>query len=180
MDNIQVLLDKLLVNGMEIGKNILVAVVVYFVGRYVVKYFNKLFAKVLEKRKVEPTVRTFFASLINILLMTVLLISVISILGIQTTSIAALVASAGLAIGMALSGNLQNFAGGVLILLFKPFRVGDMIEAAGVAGEVKAIQIFHTILWSSDEKTVIIPNGLLSNGVIKNLSRQIWYMDKEK
>lgn len=179
MDNIQYIWNLLLVKGVDLGKNILAAVVVYFIGRYVVKYLNKLFGKILEKRKVEPTVSSFLASMINILLMTVLIISVISILGIQTTSIAALVASAGLAVGMALSGNLQNFAGGVLILLFKPFRVGDTIEASGVTGEVKEIQIFHTILWSNDEKTVIIPNGLLSNGIIKNLSRKIWHTEKQ-
>lgn len=179
METVSVYWNKLIENGLNIGKHIVIALIVYFVGRLVIKYLNRLFRKVLEKRKVEPTVSSFLASMINILLMTVLIISVISILGIQTTSIAALVASAGLAVGMALSGNLQNFAGGVLILLFKPFRVGDTIEASGVTGEVKEIQIFHTILWSNDEKTVIIPNGLLSNGIIKNLSRKIWHTEKQ-
>ncbi|MDE5736241.1 MAG: mechanosensitive ion channel [Bacteroidales bacterium] len=173
MEDLQDLWSNLLLNAVEIGKNIVMAIVVYFLGRLIVKWLNKLVAKVMERRGVEATVRMFLGSIVNILLMTMLIIAVISILGIETTSIAALVASAGLAVGMALSGNLQNFAGGVLILLFKPFKVGDTIEAAGITGEVKEIRIFHTLIWSNDEKHVIVPNGMLSNGVIKNLSRKM-------
>ena len=134
MMDLQDLWNNLLLNAVEIGKNIVTAVIVYFLGRWIVKWLNKLVAKLMERRGVEITVRTFLSSIVNILLMTMLIIAVISILGIETTSIAALVASAGLAIGMALSGNLQNFAGGVLILLFKPFKVGETVEAAGITG----------------------------------------------
>lgn len=172
METVSMYWNKLIENGLDIGKHIVIALIVYFVGRLVIKYLNRLFRKVLEKRKVEATVSSFFSSMVNILLQIILIISVISILGIETTSIAALLASAGLAVGMALSGNLQNFAGGVLILLFNPFRVGERIEAGGVTGEVKEIRIFHTIVWSDDEKMVIMPNGGLSNGMIKNLSRK--------
>ena len=124
----------------------------------------------LERRRVEPTIQSFLKSFTNILLTILLVITVISALGVNTTSFAALLASAGVAIGMALSGNLQNLAGGIILLLFKPYKIGDYIEAQGVNGVVQEIQIFHTIILTVDNKQIYIPNGALSSGSITNYS----------
>ncbi|MCM1108351.1 MAG: mechanosensitive ion channel [Clostridium sp.] len=156
----------------EAGKNILVAVIVFIAGRFIVSFLNRLLAGMLERRHVETTIQTFLKSLVNILLMVLLVISVVSALGINTTSFAALLASAGVAVGMALSGNLQNLAGGLIILLFRPYKVGDLVEGQGVTGTVAEIQIFHTILTTGDNKTVYVPNGAMSSGVITNYSRK--------
>ena len=129
-------------------------------------------ARLLIRRHVDASVQSFVRSLVNILLMVLLIVAIISKLGIETTSFAALLASAGVAVGMALSGNLQNFAGGLIILLFRPYKVGDWIECQGVSGAVKAIQIFHTILTTADNKVVFIPNGSLSSGTIINYSTE--------
>ena len=127
------------------GEKILIAIIVLVVGKFAISMVKKLLRKFLSSRNIEPGVRTFLMSLTNIILLTLLFVSVVGALGINTTSFAALIASAGLAVGMALSGNLQNFAGGVIILLFKPYRVGDFVECQGVSGTVKEIQIFHTV-----------------------------------
>lgn len=156
----------------EAGKNILVAAIVFIIGRFIVSFLNRLLAGMLERRHVETTIQTFLKSLVNILLMVLLVISVVSALGINTTSFAALLASAGVAVGMALSGNLQNLAGGLIILLFRPYKVGDWVEGQSVAGTVSEIQIFHTILITGDNKTVYVPNGAMSSGVITNYSRR--------
>lgn len=169
---IDLIIQKLIDLGISAGKNILMAIVVYIVGRFIVSMINKFVANMLERRKVEVTIQTFLKSLINILLMILLVVSVVSALGINTTSFAALLASAGVAIGMALSGNLQNLAGGLIILLFKPYKVGDWIEAQGTSGSVSEIQIFHTILTTADNKVVYIPNGSLSSGIVTNYSRK--------
>ena len=130
-------------------------------------------SSLMDKRKVDVSIKTFVRSLVNILLTILLIISVVGALGVETTSFAALLASAGVAVGMALSGNLQNFAGGLVILLFKPYKVGDWIETQqGSAGTVKEIQIFHTILTTGDNKLIYIPNGSLSSGVVINYSHQ--------
>ena len=126
----------------------------------------------MEFRRVLFRSKTFVKSLVNILLTILLIISVVGALGVETTSFAALLASAGVAVGMALSGNLQNFAGGLVILLFKPYKVGDWIEAQSVSGTVKEIQIFHTILTTADNKLIYVPNGALSSGVVTNYSNQ--------
>ena len=165
------LIQQAITMGMEAGKSILLAVVVAVVGRYIVKFINKLVAGMLERRNVEPTIQTFLKSFVNILLVTLLIITVISTLGVNTTSLAALLASAGLAVGMALSGNMQNLAGGLILLFFKPYKVGDFIEAQGVSGIVKAIQIFHTVLTTPDNKVLFIPNGPLSSGNVINYSK---------
>ena len=157
--------------GMEAGKSILLAVVLAVIGRYAIKFVNKLVARMLERRNVEPTVQSFLKSFVNILLITLLIITVIGTLGVNTTSLAALLASAGLAIGMAFSGNLQNLAGGIILLFLKPFKIGDFIEVQGVSGFVKAIQIFHTILTTTDNKELYIPNGALSSGNITNYTK---------
>lgn len=169
---IDVILDKLLDMSISAGKNILVAIIVFIVGRFLISMINKFFAQILEKRKIDVTIKTFLKSLVNILLTLLLIVSVVGALGVNTTSFAALLASAGVAIGMALSGNLQNFAGGLIVLLFKPYKVGDWIEAQGVSGTVSEIQIFHTILTMADNKVVYIPNGNLSSGVVINYSRK--------
>lgn len=164
-------IEQVIIMGTEAGKSILLAAVVAIVGYYIVRFINNLVARILERRNVEPTVQTFLKSFVNITLLILLILTVVSTLGVNTTSLAALLASAGLAVGMALSGNLQNLAGGIILLLFKPYKVGDYIEAQGVSGTVKAIQIFHTILTTPDNKELFIPNGALSSGNITNYSK---------
>lgn len=176
MENLNVsqldqLISQLVTMGVSAGKNILAALLLFIVGRYIVKLLNKLFARLLSRGSIDAGVQTFLRSLVNILLTILLVISVISALGINTTSFAALLASAGVAVGMALSGNLQNFAGGIIILLFKPYRVGDWIEAQGKSGTVKEIQIFHTVIETLDMSAVVIPNGVMSNAMVVNVSR---------
>ena len=155
-------LARLIDLSITAGKHILTAVLVYVVGRFLVNLINRLVRGMLERRHIDVGVQSFLRSMVNILLTVLLIISVIGALGVNTTSFAALLASAGVAVGMALSGNLQNFAGGIVILLFKPYRVGDWIEAQGVQGKVHEIQIFHTILLTADGKQVYMPNGSLS------------------
>ena len=166
--------EKLLNWGMETGKNILAAIVIYIVGRFIIRQIMKLVSKILVKRDFEVSVQTFLKSLLSILLNLVLAFAIISKLGVETTSLAALLASAGVAIGMALSGNLSNFAGGLVILVFKPFKVGDFIDTTNneVSGTVKEIQIFHTILTTVDNRLIYVPNGTLSSNAIVNYSRQ--------
>ena len=153
-------------------KSLIVAAIVYFIGSKLIKLVSKLVVKALERSKVEPSLFSFLTSIVNVVLWLVLAIIIISIFGIETSSFIALFASAGMAIGMAMSGTLQNFAGGVMILLFKPFRVGDFIEAQGYAGVVKEIQIFNTIIRTGDGQIIIIPNGGLSTGTMKNSSKE--------
>lgn len=169
---VQMLLHRLMDWGVDAGGRILGAVIIFIVGRFIISLLNRMVARLLVKRKIEPSVQTFIRSLVHILLIVLLIVAVISKLGIETTSFAALLASAGVAIGMALSGNLQNFAGGLVILLLRPYKVGDYIEGQGVAGTVREIQIFHTILTTSDNKVVYVPNGALSSGTVINYSRE--------
>ena len=172
VDKLSFVFDKLVSFGISAGGHILTAIVVFLVGKLIVNELNRLVARILEKRHVDTSVKTFLKSLTNILLTIILIISVIGALGINTTSFAALLASAGVAIGMALSGNLQNFAGGLIILLFKPYKVGDLIESQGVIGVVSEIQILHTIITTADNKVIYIPNGSLSSGVVINYSNK--------
>ena len=165
------LIQQTISMGLEAGKSILLAVVVAVVGRYIVKFINSLVAKMLERRNVEPTVQSFLKSFVNITLIILLIITVVGTLGVNTTSLAALLASAGLAVGMALSGNMQNLAGGIILLFLKPFKVGDFIEGQGVSGTVNAIHIFHTVLTTPDNKVLFVPNGPLSSGNVVNYSR---------
>ena len=168
---IDLLLDRLLDFGISAGKHILIAAIVYVIGRAIIGIINRIVARILNREHIDPGVQTFLRSMVKILLTILLIISVIGALGINTTSFAALLASAGVAVGMALSGNLQNFAGGLVILLFKPYKVGDWIEAQGVQGSVKEIQIFHTVLVQADNKVVYVPNGSMSTAVVVNYSR---------
>lgn len=166
------LIDKGIDLGVEAGKSILIAIIIYFVGKALISLVNRMLSGVMDRRKVDPAIQSFLGSLVNILLMILLAISVVSALGVNTTSFAALLASAGVAVGMALSGNLQNLAGGIVILLFRPFKVGDYIEAQGTGGTVSEIQIFHTILTTPDNKKIYLPNGALSSGNITNYSKE--------
>lgn len=166
------IVNSLVEQGSHLGWTIIKAILVFIIGRFVIQMINKLVRRILTKRDFDPSVKTFVGSLVNVTLMVLLIISVVGALGVQTTSFAALLASAGVAIGMALSGNLSNFAGGLIILLFKPYKVGDYIESQGVGGTVKEIQIFHTILLTADNKNIYIPNGSLSSGVVTNIGRE--------
>ena len=166
-------LDRLINWSIDAGKNIIGAILIYIIGRFIIKQISRLFSKILEKRNFEISVQTFLKSLLNLLLNLILAFAIIAKLGVETTSFAALLASAGVAIGMALSGNLSNFAGGLIILVFKPFKVGDYIDGpSGASGTVKEIQIFHTILSTTDNRIIYVPNGSLSSNVIVNYSKQ--------
>lgn len=157
---------------MPIIKGIALAIVVLLVGKYLINKVVKFVGRQMEKRNTDETLRPFFMSMLSFGLQALLYISVIGILGIETTSFAAVLAAAGLAVGLALSGTLQNFAGGVIILLIKPFIKGNFIEAQGYSGTVKEISLFTTVLNTPDNKTVIIPNGPLSNGALINYSKE--------
>lgn len=165
------LLDRLINWSIEVGKDVIGALLIYIIGRFIIKQISRLLAKLLEKRKLEVSVQTFLKSLVNLLLNMVMAFAIIGKLGVETTSFAALLASAGVAIGMALSGNLSNFAGGLIILVFKPFRVGDYIDGPGASGTVNEIQIFHTIIATTDNRIVFVPNGQMSSNAVTNYSK---------
>ncbi|MCG6188765.1 mechanosensitive ion channel family protein [Maribellus maritimus] len=154
------------------GPRLVGAIITLIIGWWIIKVIQKALRKGFEKREMDPSLRGFLNSMIGILLKTMLIISVVGMLGVQMTSFIAVLGAAGLAIGMALSGTLQNFAGGVMILLFKPFKVGDFIDAQGHKGIVNEIQIFNTILKTPDNKTIIIPNGGLSTSSMVNFSAE--------
>ena len=139
-------LKRLIELSIEFGERLLLATIVFVIGRFLISIINKLVRNFLERRKLEIEVKSFLKSLVNITLITLLIVSIVSVLGLPTSSFAALIASAGVAIGMALSGNLQNFAGGIIILVFKPFNIDDFVECQGVSGTVEEFQIFHTII----------------------------------
>ncbi len=166
------LLDKFISSVTTFAINLAIAIVVFYAGKFVIKKLYNLLSVILHRRNVDRSLTSFVLSMVKMLLFFILIVTVIGILGIETSSFIALFASAGVAIGMALSGTLQNFAGGVLILLLKPYKVGDYIEAQGFAGTVKEIQIFHTIITTYDNKAIIIPNGGLSTGSVNNWSRE--------
>lgn len=151
---------------------LIVAILIYYVGKWVIAKVNALVHIALEKKKLEVSLQGFIESIVNVGLWLALIIAIISALGIETSSFVALFTGAGMAIGMAMSGTLGNFAGGVMILLFKPYRVGDYIKAQGYEGIVKEIQIFNTIIVTLDNRTAIVPNGALSTGALENYSKQ--------
>lgn len=158
--------------GVNYGLKILLALVTLVIGLWIIKAIMKALGRNMEKKEVDPTLRQFLGSFLSMILKMLLIISVISMLGVEMTSFVAILAAAGFAVGMALSGTLQNFAGGVMLVIFKPFKVGDFIDAQGFTGTVKEIQIFNTILKTPDNKTVIIPNGGLSTGAMTNFSTE--------
>ena len=166
--------DQLITIGKDIaieyGPRLIGAILVLVIGLRVIKLIDKAFSKLLDKQDVDVSLKPFLVGLISALLKVLLVVSILGMLGVEMTSFIAVLGAAGLAVGMALSGTLQNFAGGVIILLFKPFKVGHYIEAQGYAGTVKEIQIFNTVLKTPDNKTIIIPNGGLSTSSMVNYS----------
>jgi small conductance mechanosensitive channel len=164
-------LDKFEHLLIEYTPHVITAFIVLIVGLQVIKWVSRIAQRSFEKRNLDISLRTFLKSLISIGLKIVLIVTVAGMVGIGTTSFVTILGAAGLAVGLALQGSLSNFAGGVLIMIFKPYKVGDTIEAQGQAGEVLEIQIFNTILLTGEHKTVIFPNGMLSNGTIINITR---------
>lgn len=154
------------------GPKVILAVLLLIIGFWVIKKITNIITSLMEKREVNPSLRPFFRTLINVGLKAMLIISTMGIVGIPTTSFVAVLGAAGLAIGMALSGTLQNFAGGVMILTLKPFKVGDFITGAGHSGTIHEIQIFNTIMKTGDNRVIIIPNAKLSNDTIINFSQE--------
>lgn len=171
-DRLQSYADTFVQLGIQYAPRLLLAVLVLVLGTWLVNRFVVGIAFAMEARGVEPTLARFLRSLVNILLRVLLLVSVASMVGVETTSFIAVLGASGLAIGLALQGSLANFAGGVLILLFRPYRVGDFIEAQGVLGTVRSIEIFHTIINTADNKVIVVPNAMLSNGIITNFSKE--------
>ncbi len=163
-DRIHLILNDL----WDVGLKIAVVIAIFIVGRWIIIRLVKLLDKIFERRRVDPSLRTFIRSLVNIFLFLVLFYLMIAWLGINTSLFVALFAAAGLAIGMAMSGVFQNFAGGVMILLLKPFKVGDWIELQGQAGTVMDIRLFNTVIRTADNKTILIPNGSVSTSIINN------------
>lgn len=158
--------------GLDYGLKLLGAIVVLVVGLWIVKFISKRTAVVIDKTDITPALKTFVKSMLSVVLKIILIISVLGMVGIEMTTFIAMLTAASLAIAMAFNGTLANFAGGVMILFFKPFRIGDFIDAQGHMGTVKEIQIFVTILTTPDNKTIIIPNGGLSTGSLTNFSTE--------
>nr|WP_320120094.1 mechanosensitive ion channel domain-containing protein [uncultured Marinifilum sp.] len=164
--------DQLWTMAMAYAPKLLLAIITLIIGLWVIKLITKGVSRLMDKKEMDATLKPFIISLLSALLKVMLVISVIGMIGVQMTSFIAILGAAGLAVGMALSGTLQNFAGGVMILIFKPFKVGDVLEAQGYLGVVKEIQLFNTIMLSLDNKTIIIPNGGLSTSSMVNYSTQ--------
>lgn len=154
------------------GIPVLKAIAIYIIGSWIIKKLMKIIKKVMSKRSYDESLQKFLVNLVGWALKIFLIITVIGTLGVETTSFAALIAAAGLAIGMALQGSLSNFAGGVLLMIFKPYKIGDLVEAQDVLGVVKEIEIFTTKLVSPDNKLIIVPNGAMANGNITNYTAE--------
>lgn len=172
MENIEINSDVLIGYVYLYGPKLIAAMLSLFIGLWVANFLVSMIKRMLIKSKVDPSLQSFLSSLFGMLFKVMVYITALGVLGVEMTSFVAILGAAGLAVGLALSGTLQNFAGGVMILLFKTFRVGDFIEAQGYSGTVKEIQIFVTMLTTADNKTVIIPNGPLSTGTLVNYSAQ--------
>ncbi len=164
--------EKWLELGTTYGLKILSAIIIWIIGSWVIKKIIKGTRKVMSKQNYDESLQKFLVNLLGWILKIILIISILGTLGVETTSFAAILAAAGLAIGMALQGSLGNFAGGVLIMIFKPFKIGDLIEAQGELGVVKEIEIFTTKLTGLSNREIIIPNGALSNGNIINYTTE--------
>ena len=170
MENFQLNLESVYDLLVKYGMKFVMAIVVLIVGLIVIKWITKAIVRLMKKSNVNESLIPFLKSLVKVLLKAMLIISVMGMVGIQMTSFIAVLGAAGLAVGLALQGTLQNFAGGVMILLFKPYEVGHFIEAQGFMGSVKEIQIFTTVLTTPDNRKVIIPNSPLATGSITNFS----------
>ena len=165
-------IDKGIELGSEYGLKVIGAIIIWIVGSWVIRKLMRILGKVMTKSNYEESLQKFLRNLAGWSLKVLLIVVIMGNLGIQTTSFAAILAAAGLAIGLALQGSLSNFAGGVLLMIFKPFKIGDLIEAQGERGTVKQIEIFTTKIISAQNKLVIIPNGTLSNGTITNYTSE--------
>ena len=165
-------MSKLVDLAVSYGPKLIGAIVVLLIGLWVINMIVKATDSLMKKRKMDESLKPFLRGMINVVLKVLLVVSVMGMVGIEMTSFIAILGAAGLAVGMALSGTLQNFAGGVIILVFRPFNVGDFIEAQGYLGSVKEIGIFTTLLNTVDKKVIIIPNGPLSTGSLTNFSRE--------
>lgn len=172
MENAQLWIDKGIQFAVDFGPKVIGAILIYIIGSWVVKSLNRVLRKVMMKNHYDESLQKFLANLVSWALKIFLFITVISTLGVETTSLAALIAAAGLAIGLALQGSLANFAGGVLLIIFKPYKIGDLIEAQGALGVVKEIEIFTTKLITPENKLTIVPNGAMANGNIVNYTAE--------
>ena len=164
------LLELIQTQGVALAINAAIAIAIFYVGKMVVGMIVRGMRKVMQKQEIDKTLETFVSNLVRIVLMVVVVIAAISQLGIETTSFIAIFGAAGLAVGLALQGSLSNFAAGVLIVLFRPYRVGDFIEGAGIAGVVEQVQILTTVLRTGDNKRIIVPNGQIMESIITNYS----------
>lgn len=172
MEDISKYSEQLKSLAIEYGPNLIGAIITFFIGLWVIKGITNGVEKGFEKRNVDVSLRPFLVGLISTGLKIFLIVSVLSMIGIAMTSFVAIIGAVGLAVGLALSGTLQNFAGGIILLILKPFKVGDYIDAQGYSGTVHSIQIFNTVLKTPDNKTIIIPNGGLSTGAMTNYSTE--------
>jgi small conductance mechanosensitive channel len=164
------MLDLVKTQGVELAINVATAIAIFYVGKMVVGMLVRGMRKVMQKQEIDKTLETFVSNLVRMVLMVIVAIAAISQLGIETTSFIAIFGAAGLAVGLALQGSLSNFAAGVLIVLFRPYRVGDFIEGAGIAGVVEQVQILTTVLRTGDNKRIIVPNGQIMDSIITNYS----------
>ena len=160
-------------SAIHFGLKVLVALLIYLIGAWLIRRIKRLLVRVFERRHTERTLASFICSFVSITLTVMLVIATIGTLGVDTTSFAALLAAGGMAIGMALSGTVQNFAGGIILLVFRPFQAGDFITAQGQSGTVMDVSIFSTKILTIDNRVVVLPNGALSNGTIENVSAQV-------
>jgi len=167
-----VLISDLIDKAVAFGLKVLAALLIYYVGAWLIRKIKGILQRIFERKNTDPAIASFTQSIVSIALTIVLIIVTIGTLGVDTTSFAALLAGGGMAIGMALNGTVQNFAGGIMILIFKPFKAGDFIEALGYSGTVSEVTITSTKLTTVDNRVIIIPNGSLSNGIINNFSKQ--------
>lgn len=163
-------IDLLKTTGVDFAINLVTAIVIFVIGKWVANLLTKALRKVMRRQEVDKTLETFVCNLVRMVLLVFVIIAAISALGIQTTSFIAILGAAGLAVGLALQGSLSNFASGVLIVLFRPYKVGDWVEAAGISGAVVEVQILTTILKTGDNKQVIVPNSQIMSSIITNYS----------
>ena len=163
-------LDLIQTKGIDFAINLVTAIAIFYIGKMVVSLVIRALRKVMQRQEVEKTLETFVCNLVRMVLLVIVIIAAIGALGIQTTSFIAIFGAAGLAVGLALQGSLSNFASGVLIVLFRPYRVGDFVEAAGISGVVEQVQILTTVLKTGDNKQIIVPNGQIMDSIITNYS----------
>lgn len=174
--------DAVVSGSLDLAKNIIIAIIVFYIGKFAINFLIKVVKKVMLRRNIDETVSKFILNILKISLQVTLFIAIIGILGVKTSSIMGLIAATGFGVGMALSGTMQNFANGILLLVFHPYKVGDFIEVNDISGTVKAIQIFHTILVTTDNKVIYIPNGTLGTATMINYNQQVtrridWVID---